>query len=66
VLSNKSVSVLSPGGENPMPYRFDVDALGNGKFNGIPFHNQSKKDRQIKGITFVRNSAIPTKIRNNR
>jgi len=35
-----------------MPYHFDVDALGN---------IIKLKDRQINGITFVRNSAIPTK-----
>ena len=43
VLPNESVSVLSPGGENPISYHFDVDALGNGRFNGIPFHHQSKR-----------------------
>jgi len=48
VLSNESVSDLSPWDENSMPYHFDVDALSNGrfnKFNGIPFHHQSKRDR---------------------
>jgi len=43
VLSNESVSVLSPGKWKSMPYHFDVDALGNGRFNGIPFHHQTKR-----------------------
>jgi len=34
-LSTKSVSVLSPGGWKSIPYHFDVDALSNGRFNGI-------------------------------
>jgi len=46
VLSTESVSDLSPRGENPCLYHFDIDALSNGRFNrfnGIPFHHQSKK-----------------------
>ena len=45
-----------------MPYHFDIDALSNSRFNRfnrISFHHQSKKDQQINGIMFVRNSAIP-------
>jgi len=37
-LSTEFISDLSPGCENPCLYHFDVDALSNGRFNGIPFH----------------------------
>ena len=50
VLPNESVSDLSPGGENTMPYHFDVDALSNGRsINSTEYqiHHISKKDRQI-------------------
>ena len=33
VLSTESVSDLLPGGENPIPYHFDVDTFSNGRFN---------------------------------
>ncbi|KAG4100090.1 hypothetical protein H8356DRAFT_1423293 [Neocallimastix lanati (nom. inval.)] len=50
-----SVIVLSPGGENPCCLNhFDYSTEYHFIINLI-------KDRQIKGITFVRNSAIPTK-----
>jgi len=39
VLSIEFVSDLSPGGENPCHIILDVDALSNGRFNGIPFHH---------------------------
>jgi len=60
VLSTESVSVISPGGENPCliistsTLSATVDSL---KYNFII----NLKDRKINGITFVRNSAIPTK-----
>jgi len=47
-----------------MPYYFDVDALGNGRLtvDSKEYHFIiNLKDRQINGITFVKNSAIPTK-----
>jgi len=46
VLSTKSVSEISLGGENPCLIISTVDALSNGRFNrfnGIPFHHQSKR-----------------------
>jgi len=46
VLSTESVSDLSPGRWKSIPYHFDHDALSNGRFNrfnGIPFHHQTKR-----------------------
>jgi len=43
VLSTESVSDLSPRRWKSIAYHFDIDALSNGRFNGIPFHQQSKR-----------------------
>ena len=64
MLSNESVSDLSPGGENPCLIISSSTLLAtvdSNRFNGIPFHHQSKKIDKINGITSVRNFAIPTK-----
>jgi len=66
VLSNESVLVFSPGGENPcliiststlLATVDSIDSIDSTEYHFII----NLKDRQIKGITFVRNSAIPTK-----
>jgi len=65
VLSNESVSVLSPGGENPCliietsMLLANVDSIDSTEYHFII----NLKDRQINDITFVRNSAFPTKYR---
>jgi len=63
VLSNESVSDLSPGGENPFliistsTLLATVDSINSTEYHFII----NLKDQQINSITFVRNSAIPTK-----
>jgi len=60
VLSNESVSILSSGSENPC---LIISMLTlSATVDSTEYHfNIKLKDRQINGITFVRNSAIPTK-----
>jgi len=63
VLSTESVSVLLPGGENPCliistsTFLATVDSIDSTECYFII----NLKDRQIKGIMFVKNSAIPIK-----
>jgi len=60
VLSNESVLVFSLGGENP--YLIISTSTISATVDSTEYHFIiNLKDRQIKGITFVRNSAIPTK-----
>jgi len=61
VLSNESLSDLSPGGENPClitsTLLATVDSIDSTEYHVIII----LKDGQINDITFGRNSAIPTK-----
>jgi len=65
VLSNESVSDLSPRGENPCliistsKLLATVDSIHSTEYHFII----NLKDRQINSITFDRNSAIPIKYR---
>jgi len=64
VLSNESVSDLSPGGEKFMPYHFDVDALSDGRFNRfnrIPFYHQSKKIDKLMVLRLLETPQFLTK-----
>jgi len=65
MLSNESVSDFSPEGENPSLIISTSTLLAT--IDSTEYHFIIKlKDRQINGITFVKNSAIPTtEIRNS-